>query len=340
MTVRTGITTRGFARALVLGAAVWAATALAGEARPGPVAEGARYAIIMQGASGEPQYAAMHRGWVDSLATILRERFKFDASNLFLLTEQPKPGEERGTAENLRALVARLAQQLKSDDLLFVMLIGHGGGEPQNAKFNMIGPDLTAAEWKAMLDPIPGRVAIVDSTSASFPFLAGLAAPGRVVITATSSHAQRYHTVFPDAFIKALSATEADADKNGRISLLEAFTHASRLVGLHYEQNGTMSTERAVLDDTGDGVGRDAASTGPDGVVAGLTYLDVVELPKVADPEVQQMIVRQQTLTEQVDELRRRRPSMLPAQFDREFEALIVELALVSREVRRRTGGS
>lgn len=315
-----------------------AGTVVAGVA-PAP-AEGARYAIVMQGASGDPQYAALHRGWVDSLAAVLRDRFKFDPANLFLLTEQPKAGEQRGTAENLRALLTRLATQIGQDDLLFVMLIGHGGGEAQNAKFNMIGPDLTAAEWKALLDPITGRVAVVDSTSASFPFLAGLAKPGRVVITATSTHAQRYHTVFPDAFIKALSSPEGDADKNGRVSLLEAFTQASRLVGLHYEQNGTMATERAVLDDTGDGVGRDATATGPDGVVAGLTYLDVVELPKVADPEVQQMILRQQALTEQVDELRRRRPSMLPAEFDREFEKLIVELALVSREVRRRTGGS
>ena len=54
--------------------------------------------------------------------------------------------------------------------------------------------------------------------------LAGLSGPNRVVITATNSFAQRFHTVFPDAFIKAMTAPEADADKNGRISLLEAFT--------------------------------------------------------------------------------------------------------------------
>lgn len=302
-------------------------------------AEGDRYAIVIQGASGEEQYATLHRGWVDALAGVLRDRFKLDASHFFLLTEAPKAGETRGTAENVRTVLGQIAKTAKPEDLVFVMLIGHGGGEAAAAKFNMVGPDLTTSDWKALFDPIAARIVLVDSTSSSFPFLAGLAGPNRIVITATNSYAQRYHTYFPEAFIASLTDPVADADKNGRISLLEAFLNASRLVGLYFEQSGHMPTERAVLDDTGDGVGRDATAAGPDGVVAGLTYLDVVAVPKVADPEIQQLLVRQQALTEEVDALRRRRPTMTAEAFDREFETLIVELALVSREVRRRTGG-
>src|SRR6185295_13229054 len=123
------------------------------------------------------------------------------------------------------------------------------------------------------------------------------------------------------------------------ISLLEAFTYASRLVAQHYEQSGHLATEHAVFDDTGDGVGRDAAGTGPDGTIAGLTYLDTVAMPTSSDPAVQEMLGRQRALTEQVDELRRKRPTMAADEFDREFEKLIVELALVSRDVRRKIGG-
>jgi hypothetical protein len=54
---------------------------------------------------------------------------------------------------------------------------------------------------------------------------------------------------------------------------------------------------------------------------------------------VQQLLLRQRALTDQVDDLRRRQPSMTPEQYDQEFEKLIVELSLVSREVRKRTGG-
>jgi len=48
--------------------------------------------------------------------------------------------------------------------------------------------------------------------------------------------------------------------------------------------------------------------------------------------------VRQQSLTEQVDDLRRRKATMSAADFDQEFEKVIVELALVSRDIRRKTG--
>ena len=301
------------------------------------IAEGARYAVIVQGASGEPQYAAMHRGWVDALNMVLRDRLKIDASRISLLTEQPKEGELRGTSENVKAVLTRLAKDTKADDLVFLMLIGHGSGDAAAAKFNLVGPDLTAVEWSALLQPIAARAVVVNSTSSSFPFLAGLSAKNRVVITATNSFSQRYHTVFPEAFTQALIAPEADADKNGRISVLEAFSHASHLVALRYKQDGDrLSTETAILDDTGDGKGRTAAADGEDGVIAGLTYLDVIAAPTSADPEVQQLLIRQQALSEQIDELRRRRPTISAEEFDRDFERLIVELSLVSRDVRRR----
>jgi hypothetical protein len=305
---------------------------------PAAAADGARFAVIVQGASGEPQYAKMHRAWVDAIAAVMKDRLKLDPSHVFVLAEQPNDGELPGTAASVRTVLDRIAKASKPEDLVFVMLIGHGSGDAATAKFNLVGPDLTAAEWSALLQPIPARIAVVDSTSSSFPFLAGLSGKNRVVITATSTSAQRYHTMFPDAFIQALISTEADADKNGRISLLEAFTHASRLVTLHYEQAGRISTERAMIDDTGDGKGRDALTTGDDGVVAGLTYLDVASVPTVADPAVQQMLIRQQALTDQIDELRRRRPSISAEEFDREFEKLIIDLALVSRDVRKRMG--
>jgi hypothetical protein len=302
------------------------------------MAQGARHAVLVQGASGEPQYATLHRGWLDRLAVVLRDELKFDAASLTILAERPADGEERATADAVRAVLGRFAGSAGPDDLLFIMMIGHGSGVGADAKFNLVGPDLTAAEWKALLDPIAGRLVFVDATSASFGFLQTLSAPGRVVITATNSPAQRYHTVFPDAFIEALTAKAADQDQNGRISMLEAFTHASRLVAQHYEQAGTMATEHAVLDDTGAGNGRRAGEAGEDGAVADATYLDTVAAPTSTDPEIQKLLLRQQALTNELDALKRRRPAMSAEEYDREFERLATELALVSREIRQRGG--
>ena len=320
-------------RALLVSIGMLAALAVPGVAH----ADGARYAVIIEGASGDPQYAALQRSWVDALSTLLTQRLGLDASKVIVLAEVPKPGELRGNAEDVKATLGKLAKEAKPEDLVFIMLIGHGSGVDADAKFNLVGRDMTVEEWKALLEPLTARAVIVDSTSSSFPFLAGLAGKNRIVITATNSYAQKYHTVFADGFIKAMTAPEADADKNGRVSVLEIFTYATRLVALHYERAGYIATETAVFDDTGDGKGRAAAATGDDGTIAGFTFLDVVAAPKSADPEVQALLDKQQTLIEQVDELRRRK-GVLPADlFEREFERLIVDLSVVSRDIRRKT---
>jgi hypothetical protein len=178
----------------------------------------------------------------------------------------------------------------------------------------------------------------VDATSGSFPFLKGLAAPGRVIVTATRSTSERFHTVFAEGFIRAFSTDAADTDKDGRISIWEAFEYASRQVADHYQQSGHLATEHALIDDTGKGTGRDATAAGQNGSLAGLTYLDAVAAPTSADPSVQALYDRQRALTGQIDELRRRRSTLAPADFDRAFEPLILDLSVVSHDIRLRSG--
>ena len=104
-----------------------------------------------------------------------------------------------------------------------------------------------------------------------------------------------------------MSSEAADADKNGRISLLEAFTYASGWSTQHYEQAGTMATETAMLDDNGDGKGRDGdRRPGRTGASRRSRISTWAWSPTSTDPEVQKLLVRQQALTEQVDDLRRR----------------------------------
>jgi hypothetical protein len=308
-------------------------------ALPALAQTGTRHALLIQGASGEEQYATMHRAWLDALADALRDRFGYESGHVTVLAEQPRATEARSTAENVRAAVARLAASLTPNDQLLIVLIGHGAGQGDDAKFNLIGPDLSVSDWSAILKPVRATLALVDTTSSSFPYLEGLAGPGRVIVTATNSYAQRYHTVFPDGFVRALTDDDADQDKNGRLSVLEAFTYASRLVREHYGQKGTRATEVALIDDTGDGKGRMATAESPPNSPAALLYLNGPRVATSADPETQKLLVRQEELTERIDDLRRRQSTMAPEEFQRQLEALLTELAEVSREVRRRSGG-
>jgi cellulose synthase operon protein C len=325
------------------GGAAPAASAAAGPATPAAPSTTApaafsRYAVVVEGVSGDETYAKLHREWLDGMVGVLKNKLGFEASHVFVLAETPGAGEEKSTAEIVKSVLARLAKTVKSGDLVFIMLIGHGTGDGADVKFNLVGPDLSAEEWNALLTPIPGRLVFVDATSASSPFIKALAGPGRVIVTATRSVAERFHTVFAEGFIQAFSTDAADLDKDGRISIWEAFAYASRQANAHYDQAGHMVTEHALIEDTGTGTGRDASAAGPSGSLAALTYLDTVATPASASPALQPLYDRQRALTEQVDELRRRRSTMAPADFDRAFEPLIVDLSTVSHDIRRRTG--
>jgi hypothetical protein len=298
---------------------------------------GGRYALLVQGAAGGDDYEKLHRGWLDTLTGLLRSSFHYDAKHLLVLADQPKADEQMANAANVRAVLDGLTKSLAANDQLIIVLIGHGTAQNGDPKFNLVGPDLTVAEWKALLAPIKARTAVVATTSSSFPFIQGLSAPGRVIITATNSGAQRYHTVFPERFLAAFKDTQADLDKDGRISLMEAFTYASRGVAEYFQQKGTMVTENAMIDDDGDGVGHLATAAAPDGKVAALTYFGAAAAMTSTDPETQRLIARQQQLTEQVDELRRKQSAIPAAEYDKQFEQLMVDLAQVSAEVRKRT---
>jgi hypothetical protein len=304
---------------------------------PAPAAADERYALIVSGATGGQEYAAQYGRWAAELSKTLVQALKFDPALVTVLSEGGPPGAV-ANAETVRRAASSIRERMTRDDLLLVVLIGHGTFDGVDAKFNLVGRDLESAEWAALLAPLPGRLVIVNTSSASFPFLERLAGPRRVVITATDSAAQRFDTVFPDYFIRALSDEAADIDKNGRISIWEAFAAASGNVRRYYQQRGQLSTERALLDDTGDGVGKDVGDPGDDGSYASRTYLDE-SLPGAAptDEVLLKLLQRRATLEAEVDDLKIRRTFLPAAEYAKEFERIMIDLAKVSHEIRQRT---
>ncbi|HXW05702.1 MAG TPA: hypothetical protein VD833_10755 [Vicinamibacterales bacterium] len=314
------------ALALALAALMWAAPVLAEE----------RFALIISGASGGAEYAAQYAAWTDSLTSVLTEHLKLDADNVRLLREGADPGQT-ATAGNVRRSLAAIRQRMGADDLLLLVLIGHGTFDGVDAKFNLVGPDLEATQWAELLDGLPGRVVVVNTSAASFPFLERMKADRRIVITATDSAAQRFDTVFPEYFISAFRDEAADIDKNSRVSIWEAFAFATAGVRRHYQQRGQLATERALLDDNGDGVGREASAQGEDGSSASRTYLDR-PMPGAAptDEVLLGLLQRRAALEAEAEELKIRRSFLPPDEYRREFERIMIELARVSRDVRAR----
>jgi hypothetical protein len=302
-----------------------------------PVAAEERWAFVLSGASGGPKYAEQMRDWRAGLQSALVDRYGFKADKIRVFVDETVKAGEAGNAENVRKAFADVRKQLNREDVLLVILLGHGTYDGDVAKFNLVGPDLTAADWSTLLTGVPGRLVVVNTTEASFPFLERLSGPNRVVITATDSAAQKYATVFPDYFVKAMSEASSDLDKNGRTSIFEIFSAASAAVKQHYQQRGQLTTERALFDDNGDGVGREAEAPGPDGALARLLYLDA-ELPAAANnPELAALLRRRRELEGEAEALKLKKGSMAAPTWEAEYEKLMIELAKVSRDIRSKS---
>ena len=297
-----------------------------------------RWAVIVSGASGGPEYATQLAGWRKAIATALVRRFGFQPPQILqLVDETARESGTPATADNVRRTFATLKSQTGKDDLVLVVLLGHGTFDGAQAKFNLVGPDLTAADWSVMLATVPGRMVVVNTTEASAPFLEALAARGRVVITATETAAQRYATVFPEYFATSLADVTSDLDKNGRTSVWELFASTSGGVARHYSERAQLTTERAILSDTGERAGVPATATGPQGTMARSLYLDRDTAAESADPAVRELIGRRRALEADADALIQRKPSTDPAAWSAEFERLMIELARVSRDIRQRS---
>jgi len=305
-------------------------------ATPIVASAGERYAVVVSGASGGEKYAEQQKKWTEDLTAALRNTFVFSEANVVTLNEEGS-GTSRATSENVRRLLADLRRRLTREDLLMVVLIGHGTFDGQDAKFNLVGPDLTALGWKNLLDGMPGRMVLVNTTESSYPFLEELSQRGRVVITATDSVAQRFATVFPEHFVRGLSDLSADFDKNGRVSIWEAFASASASVKQYYEQRGQLSTERPVLDDNGDKVGREADAPGPDGTLARTTYLDAEPGTITADVALAGLQRRRAALEAQLEELKSRKEALATEDYEAQLERVLIELARVARQIRQRS---
>lgn len=299
--------------------------------------------VIISGLGGEPQYADQFHEWAVTLADAAVNTHGLSASSVTVLTEDPTrdPGliRARSTKENVERALAEIAAGASADDQLFVVLIGHGSSRGDEAKVNLPGPDMTATDFAAILDAWPGgRIVFVNAASASGGFVPALAGPDRVIVTATKSGYERNRALFGEFFVEAYAGGGSDTDKDGRLSVLEAFVFANSEVARAYEAANTLQSEHAVLEDDGDGQGsRAPAATEGDGRLAAMTYLGgrggAAAVATSSDPRFAALYDERTRIEEEISALRARKDSMDEEAYDRALEDLLVDLALNRRAI-------
>jgi hypothetical protein len=307
------------------------------------------FLLIVVGLSGDPELGKTFHKWGTTLAEA-SDRLGVPKERVAYLVDAPIEGDQRvsgrSTKEEIGKTLEAFGKQAGAEDVIFIMLIGHGDFDGRASKFNLPGPDMTAADFNVLLRKMPTKqIVLVNAASSSGPFIEELSAPGRTIVTATRSGAERFTTLFGGFFVEALTSPEADLDKNKRVSVLEAFAFSKAQVTRAYEREGLLATEHPLLDDDGDKTGSaeptptGADAKNKDGKVAAVLSLGTAgEDGLPADPKLRALHLERRDLERRVESLRLLKESMDQSRYNGELEKLVTAIALKTREIRAAEG--
>jgi hypothetical protein len=287
------------------------------------------YYVTISGLGGETDYEQRFKMWAEDIDSSMKKAGG-DAQVITMVA--PKRDE-------IRARFATLSQQMKPTDALVLVLIGHGTYDGVEYKFCVPGSDMTATELAGLLDRLPAqKQLVVNTTSSSGGSIEALRRPTRVVIAATKSGSEKNATVFGRYWAEALREPAADTDKNEAVSALEAFNYAERKTAEFYDTQKRLSTEHAVLEDTGKGEGeRKPSADNGEGKLAG-TFA-VVRLGANAaaarDPNKRPLLERKEALEQAIDKLKYEKAAMPAEEYKKQLTQLLLELAKTQAELEK-----
>jgi len=285
------------------------------------------YYVIVAGLGGEPFY---------------EQRFMAEAKDLDRIFKAAGPTAHvytlagpQATATQLTETMNAVGRDAKADDDFTLILIGHGSFDGVEYKFNLLGPDVTAAAIATMCDRIAAkRQLVVDTTSASGGAVQVLERPGRAVIAATKSGTEKNATVFARYWVEALEDPAADADKNDSISAMEAFTYAVKKTAAFYDSQKRLATEHAVFNDVGTGEPVREPGNGQGMLMSGFTLLRLgSSLQAANDPAKRALLNKKDELEQKIDTLKYQKAAMDPEDYKKQLTDALVELAKVQEEL-------
>jgi len=288
-------------------------------------ASAAQYYVIVSGLVGEPDYEQRFTAAAKELEKVL----KGTAADVHV--DALVGGD--ATRARLTQVLERVARDATPDDDFVLTLIGHGSYDGVEYKFNLVGPDMSAAALAALCNRVAARrQLVVNTTSSSGGSMPAFQRPGRAVVASTKSGTEKNATVFIRYWVEALHDPSADVDKNESVSALEAFQYADRKTAEFYTSQKRLATEHAVFEDTGkgDAVRAPANDVGEGRLLASLTLVRFGESQRAAlDPAKREQLAKKEDLERRIDMLKYQKAAMSQRDYEQQLKALLLDLARV-----------
>lgn len=287
--------------------------------------------IVATGASGEDAYSTPFSEWTANW----QKAAGTGGANLITLV----PGQHN-EREQLRKALEKEPKEAAMP--LWVVLLGHGSFDGRDGKFNLPGDDLSASDLAAWLKPFERTVVVVCGFSASGAFLKPLSAPDRIIVTATRSGSENNYARLGGYLSQTIGDATADLDKDGQVSLLEAWLAAAQRTADFYKNEERLATEHSLLDDNGDGLGtpsdwfqgirvvkKSANQQAPDGIRAHQIHLVSNPAEKGWPPSLRD---ERNKLEKELAQLRETKAGMAADEYYAKLEDILMKLAGVYRQ--------
>ena len=230
---------------------------------------GTKRALILCGLPGDKAHRKPFAETVEKLRQTLLAKYGFAGPDVHVQFGGPVAEGEgpvlsgvrgQGTREEIEAEAAELRKELKPEDTLWVIVMGHSYYDGKHSHFNIPGPDINEQEFgKLFADLAPREQVFFITIPTSGYYIKPLSAKGRVVISATEADLEVNETIYPMALAEVLAsppaASEFDADHDGNLTLFDLYIAVARNVIERYLKDEFLPTEHALLDDNGDGRG-------------------------------------------------------------------------------------
>lgn len=205
------------------------------------------YAVVVSGVGKDPQDLVARGQVLSDLRTYLSEKVSVKPERLTVLAP------DAATAQEVKNAIDTAARTAREADRFILYYIGQANLAGGSLRFNLPGPDVTQDDWTRWLSGVKAKTQLVvlDCPCAAAAAKA-LARPGRVVVMA-ATETQVYSPGFSMHFVPALARPQSDANHDGRVSVLEAFTATAREIEQWYRQMKLLPTETPCIEDNGDG---------------------------------------------------------------------------------------